>query len=231
MVDGARAAWAVAFALVISVSDPAAAVAEPVRVIDRVVARFRTSDAGGRSISRAIFARELSFEARLESMASGASPDATPTERHIRTALTRHVTETLLEELPREPPSTPIEVGERAARARTVLIARVGGEARLQQALQIERISVDEIDAMMRRTARASLYLDRMVAPLVDPTEAELRDLHETGQTPYTDRPFTDVADVLRRWVVAKLLAETLDAFYQRTRSRLVITWVASLRR
>ncbi|MBL8744180.1 MAG: hypothetical protein JNK04_23895, partial [Myxococcales bacterium] len=101
-------------------------------VVDRVIARWRTVDQDSASVGHLVFARELAFEARIEAMALGDGPDVKLADRHIRSALTRHVTESLLEELPLDPPATPAEIGERAERARAALEARVGGAARLE---------------------------------------------------------------------------------------------------
>jgi hypothetical protein len=65
-----------------------------------------------------------------------------------------------------------------------------------------------------------------MVAPLVEPNDVELKELHASGQTPFSDKPFADVRDEVRRWVVARRVGDALDAFYQRARSRIVVTWV-----
>ena len=206
---------------------PSVASAQPeaATLIDRVIGRWRVVEGGKPGKSRPIFARELAFEARLEAMASGEGPVGAITEPQVRAALARHVTESLLAELPLDPAPSPTKVGEQASRARRFLLARVGGEDRLKAAMDAERFSTDELDALLRRTARASLYLDRMVATQVDPTELELRQLHGSGQTPFSKQPFANVAGDLRRWVVAQRLAEALEAFYQRARSRVVITW------
>ncbi len=208
-------------------ASPASARAEGASLVDRVMGRWQVVEAGKPGKARPIFARELAFEARLEAMAAGDAPTGALTEPQVRAALARHVTESLLAELPLDPAPSPAKVGEQAARARRVLVARVGGEERLRAALERERLSTDELDAMLRRTARASLYLDRMVAPQVDPTELELRQLHATGQTPFSKARFEDIAAELRRWVVAQRLAEAVDAFYQRARSRVIITWAS----
>jgi hypothetical protein len=133
----------------------------------------------------------------------------------------------LLEELPLDPPPRPAEIAERAAQARKALETRVGGLDRLEKAREKERLSADEVDALLRRTARASLYLDRMVAPLLDPTDIELREMHASGKTPFSGERFVDVVDKLRRWVLAQRMAAAVDEFWQNARSRIVITWVA----
>jgi len=217
----------VACALSTSAAEADESAARPV-IVDRVIARWRTVDQDSASVGHLVFARELAFEARVEAMALGDAPDVTLTDRHIRSALTRHVTESLLEELPLDPPATPSEIGERAEKARAALEARVGGPSRLDAARLRERLDVDEVDAILRRTARASLYLDRMVAPLLTPSDHELRELHAAGKTPYSDRRFVDVVDKLRRLTLSQRMAAALDDFWQRARSRIVITWSKS---
>jgi hypothetical protein len=198
--------------------------AQPV-VVERVIARWRATELGSGAQARVVFSRELAFEARLEAMALGESPDATLTDRHVRAALARHVTEALLEELPLEPAASAVEVANRAVIAQRALVARVRGEERLEAARKREGITLDELDAMFRRTARASLYLDKMVAPTLEPSDLELRELHASGQTPFSEQRFADVVVDLRRWVLGQRMAQALDAFFQRTRSHLTITW------
>lgn len=218
--------------LAASVTTPARAQDEPSGskpvVIDRVVARWRTIEQDSRGTGHLIFGRELAFEARLEAMALGDSPEDRLADRHIRQALAKHVTESLLEELPLDPAPQPAAIAERAEKARRALEARVGGGDRLERARAKERISSDELDAMLRRTARASIYLDRMVAPLLDPSDIELRELHASGKTPYTNERFIDAIEKLRRWVLGQRMSAALDEFWQRARSRIVVTWVAT---
>jgi hypothetical protein len=110
-----------------------------------------------------------------------------------------------------------------------VLEARVGGADKVAAAARKEGVSSDEIAALLRRSARASLYLDRMVAPQLEPTRAELIELHATGTTPYSKEPFEKVESEIRRWALAQRLNDALDAFYQRTRSRIVVSWAKDL--
>lgn len=190
-------------------------------VVDRVVARWQAPELGGAASPQFVLERQLAFEARLEALASGAPPDAVPDERHVRGALDRLVAETLLSKLPVRPTPAPTEVAKRAEAARLLLEDRVGGKDRLVAAAQAEGIVSEELDALLRRTARASLYLDRMVAPMFDPSEAELREVHGSGRTPYSSRPYREVADLVRRWLIARRVEDALDAYYQRARSRI----------
>jgi hypothetical protein len=193
-------------------------------VVDRVVVRWHAPELGGARNAQFVLERQLAFEARIEALASGGAADATPGERHLRNALDRSVAETLLSQLPVRPPPTPAEIAQRAEAARLLLEDKVGGKERLAAAARAEGIVSDELDALLRRTARASLYLDRMVAPMLDPSEVELREIHGAGRTPFSDRPFGDVAENVRRWLIARRLEDALDVFYQRARSRITLT-------
>jgi hypothetical protein len=194
-------------------------------LVDRVVVRWSSTDRGLTNKPQIIFARELAFEARLEAMSGGEAPDAPLSERYIRAALNRHIAESLLSLLPIDPPPSPEEIATRASSAADVLEARVGGQAKLARALEIEGLSADELAAIERRSARASIYLDRMVAVQLEPTRQELVELHASGTTPYSKEPFDKVEDKLRRWAVSQRLNDALDSFFQRSRSKVVVTW------
>src|SRR6185369_2554128 len=107
-----------------------------------------------------------------------------------------------------------------------ILEQRVRGRDKLIAAAAAEGLSSDELDAMLRRQAKASLYLDRMVAPMLEPTDLELLALHRTGQTPFSSIPFDDVKDRMKRWYVGVRLSEALDTYYQNARSRVSIVTV-----
>lgn len=201
----------------------APAKAAPAIFVDRVVVRWHAPETGGAAKPQFVFERELAFEARLEAMAD---PDPEPgpySDRHVRAALDRHIAETLLASLPVVPPSTPRDVGQRAEAARAILEQRVRGRPRLIAAAAAEGITSDELDAFLRRQARASLYLDRMVAPMLEPNQAELRELHRSGATPYKDQRFEDVAPVLSRWYVGQRLSQAVETFYLNARARVSI--------
>lgn len=196
-------------------------------LLDRVAVRWHAPETGGVEKPQFIFERQLAFEARIAALADP-DVDAAPfTDRHIRAALDRHIAETLLSNLPVLPAPTADEVANRAESARAVLEQRVRGRDKLIAAAKAEGIGSDEIDAMLRRQARASLYLDRMVAPMLEPSEPELRALLATpGATPYSGQPYDRVALVLGRWVVAQRLGEAIATYYQTARSRVVVTLI-----
>lgn len=194
-------------------------------LVDRIAVRWSSTDRGVTNTPQVIFARELAFEARLEAMAGGEPPDAAISERYLRAALNRHISEALLSLLPVDTEPTAEDIAKRADAAASVLEARVGGIEKIAKALELEGLSVDELAAIHRRSARASLYLDRMIAPQIEPTRQELVDLQASGTTPYTKEPFDKVEEKLRRWLLAQRLNDTLDAFFQKSRSKIVVTW------
>src|SRR5580704_19038105 len=136
--------------------DRPGAPAAPKAVLDRVVVRWHAPETGGPAKPQFVFERELAFEARLESLAD---PDPEPGpyhERHVRAALDRHIAETLLAALPILPPPAPKAIAVRAEAARALLEQRVHGRAGLIEAAAAEGIGSDELDALLRRQARAS---------------------------------------------------------------------------
>ncbi len=206
----------------------AAAAAETVP-IDRAVVRFVSSETGGPAFPRYIFERFLAFEARIEAMtdstARGIGSDGSGySDGHVRAAMERHISETLLANLRIEPAPTSRELTARTTAVRRSLAQRVGGEKKLRAAQRAEGLAERELLRMLRRQARASLYLDRMVAPMLQPSDAELRKVHLTLKTPYRDRAFEDVRNALRRWYVSRRFAAALGSFYQNVRARLRVT-------
>ncbi len=197
--------------------------------VDRIVVRWFAPETGGVTKPQFVFARELSFEARLEALIDPDPDGVTYRDRHVRAALDRHVAETLLAALPTTPEPKATEIAQRAENARAILEQRAGGgnpaagHDRVLDAAAAEGISSDELDSMLRRQAKASLYLDRMVAPMLEPTETELLALHRTGQTPFSDKPFDDVKERMKRWYVGVRLAQALETYFQNARSRVTI--------
>lgn len=191
--------------------------------VDRVVVKFTAPELGGPRAPRFIFARVLSFEARLEALADSERQGAAYRERHVSAALERHVAETLLASLRIDPEPSSAALRAQAEAAGRRMEERTGGRDALLEAARIEGISERELVGLFQRQARASLYLDRMVAPMLAPSDAELRLLYRNERTPYRDAPFETILPALRRWYVATRLQEALGAFYQNARARLDI--------
>jgi hypothetical protein len=196
--------------------------------IDRVVVRWHAPETGGIAKPQFVFARELAFQARLEALADPDPDRPIYRDRHVRAALDRHIAETLLSSLRIVPEPTDKELDLRAQRARAVLEARVGSPADVIAAREAEGVSEEELRGMLLRQARASLYLDRMVAPMLEPTNQELRALQETGQTQFSAQDLASDAgrERMRRWYVGARLAQALDTYYQNARSRVSIVTV-----
>jgi hypothetical protein len=209
-----------------SVRPAHAETALPDPLVDRAVVRFVARETGGAEAPRFVYERELAFEARLEALTEGDVHEGDPPyrSRHVRTALERHIAETVLESLGVQPPPTETEIGQRIDQARLALLERIGGVVALHESAAAEGIGDGEIVRMLRRQALASVYLDRMVAPMLAPTEAELRVLHETQRTPFFGKPFPEVQASLRRWVVGVRLGSAIASYYDGLRTRLKVT-------
>jgi hypothetical protein len=195
-------------------------------VLERAVVRYSAPETGGSRSPRFIFERVLAFEARLEALADPdrSLSDAEPyRERHVRAALERNISEELLANLRIEPEPTPRELLRQATAARAMLVDRVGGGEAFERAARAEGIDEREIWRLLRRQARASLYLDRMVAPMLAPSDAELANLHRTIPTPFRALPYERARSSLRRWYVGRRLSAALASFYQNARARLEI--------
>ena len=197
-----------------------------VPTIDRVVVRWHSRATGGVDKPQFITARELAFEARIEALSERNPPTAPYLDKHVRAALQRHLTETVLASLPVDPAPTPKEVGNYAENARLIIEQQVGGRAKLNGAAAAEGIVSDELNALLRRRARASWYLDKMVAPMLQPSDLELRAAHKRGETPYTAQGFEDIEPQLRRWYISTRLAAALDSYYRTARSRVEVVVV-----
>ncbi len=218
--------WFAAAACFAACALPRALRADPVAV-DRAVVRFAAPETGGARHPRFVFERQLSFEARLEALSDldrGALGDAPYRERHVTAALDRHIAETILGTLRIEPEPTPAELAHQAELAHRMLSDRAGGEDALDNARRAEGISEREFGRLLQQKARASLYLDRMVTPMLEPSLAELRSLHKSTSTPFADAPFETIRPALLRWYVSRRLNAALSSFFENARSRIDVT-------
>lgn len=160
------------------------AVAAPtvtVVVADRAVARFNDPEAGGNTAAqRFVMMRELVLEAWL--IAYERTPSGTPSidEKSLRLALDRHVIETVLGT--RALPAVyEARIDKQLADARLAAAVGAGGEVRFQgllnQALgRAESAATDpaELTTILRRRARAELYLEAAVGLAYEPSEADV---------------------------------------------------------
>lgn len=202
-------------------------------MVERVVVRFFAPDTGGVRNPRFIYERVLAFEARLEALADPDRDAATSGKeyrsRHVVAALERHLAETLLSSLHIDPEPTPAELTRQMQNARARLVERVGGESALRAASEAEAVGARDLYALLRRQALASLYLDRMVAPMLDPSESELRALYARRENPFRGLPYDAVRPRLHRWLTARRLGAAVQAYYQNARGRLTIVQMGQL--
>jgi hypothetical protein len=201
-----------------------AARAEPV-LLDRVVVRFHAPETGGVERPRFIYERRLAFEARIEALADqDRNTDQGYRERHVSAALERHVSEVLLASLRIDPEPSEAVIARQVELARKLLTDRVGGAEPLLEAQRAEGISQAELTSLLRRQARASLYLDKMVAPMLRPSDAELEAIQRSAPAALQNEPFIAVRPLLLRWYVGKRLSAAMASFFQEARSRVTIT-------
>lgn len=199
---------------------------------DRAAVVFTAPELGGNAYPRFIWQRELAFLARIEALGDG---NFQPTagepylDRHVRAALERAVAEMMLESFDIDPKPTDDELKRRAVGARLVVVERVGSPAVLTEAAALEGMADVELWRIFQRQARASLYLDRMVTPMLEPSTAELRALHQGTVTPFSSRPFEEVQTGLRRWYIGQRLAGVLGAFYETARGRIHLQFLGEL--
>ncbi|HYP88361.1 MAG TPA: hypothetical protein VEQ59_09405 [Polyangiaceae bacterium] len=195
------------------------------KVVDRVVVRFYAPETGGVERPRFITERRLAFEARVEALADqDRGTDGAYRERHVSAALERHISEVLLASLRIEPEPTEAMMSRQLELARKLLSDRVGGDDALRAAQVAEGISSAELSSLLRRQARASLYLDRMVAPMLRPSDAELEAIQRSAPAGLQSEPFARVRPLLLRWYVSKRLGSAMSSFFQEARSRVTIT-------
>lgn len=197
-------------------------------VVDRAVVRFMAPEIGGPENPLFIFERPLAFEARLVALADPAHQNkSVPYRRHhLQAALERHIAESLLSSLKMRPEPDAATVKRQMKAARQIATQQAGGEDRLLEAAKKEGLGAMELRRMFRRRARASLYLDRMVAPMLVPSELTLRRAHQSRQTPYSDHKYEEVEEPLRRWLVSRRLRTAVANFYQNARARLTIDYL-----
>jgi hypothetical protein len=205
-------------------AEPQATAKQPV-VLDRVAVRFYAPETGGVEHPRFITARRLAFEARIEALADqGRSDGEAYRERYIGAALERHVSEVLLASLRIDPEPAEAVMARQVELARKLLTDRVGGEEALLEAQHAEGVSNAELSSLLRRQARASLYLDRMVAPMLRPSDAELEAIQRSAPAALQNESFARVRPLLLRWYVSKRLTSAMSSFFQEARSRVTIT-------
>jgi hypothetical protein len=201
-------------------------------VLVRVAVRFWAPETGGAAHPRFIDDRTLAFEARLAAMSErqeGAGEGYE--ERHVRDALDHAVGEEMLAslaykliaELPGAKRPGEAELARIQEELGTATFDRLGGRARVDKAATAEGLDGADVEALLRRQALAAWYLDRVVTPVLSPTEEQLRDVYRTAANPFRGQPFDAARANLARWLVVDLVRSAEDAFLQSARSRVKV--------
>jgi hypothetical protein len=68
-----------------------------------------------------------------------------------------------------------------------------------------------------------------MIAPMLSPSESELRAVHRAQGNPFARLPYAEARPALRRWFVSRKLNQALTAFFQNARGRLNLTLLEPL--
>jgi hypothetical protein len=196
--------------------------------VDRTVVRYYAPETGDTAHPRFVFERMLAFEARLEVLSQGESGDRVG-EREVRGALDHHIAEEMLALLadklvadsPADKRPSIAELDAVRQEVVTATLEQLGGRPNIDRAARAEGIDAVEVDAMLERSAMAAWYLDRAVAPILHPTEDQLRDVYRTAEHPYRGRTFEVVRPQLERWFVLQRFRVAEGGFLQAARSRL----------
>ena len=198
------------------------------RAVDSVAVRFYAPETGGAARPLFVTERVLAFEARIEALTESFHDAKLPyLERHARAALEHHVAEEMLSRLPLEHAPPAAELEKMIAEVGQALITRIGGTQTMALAAEAEGIAPVEIDAMLRRQARAAIYIDRSISPILKPSDDQLREVYRTAAHPYRALSFAEAHVDLERWFVAERIRVAESAYLQTARTRVKIIAVA----
>ena len=192
--------------------------------VDSVAVRFYAPDTGGLEHPRFITTRQVSFEARLLALEEEDAAGE-PQPREVRSAIDAHVVEEMLGALPLDRPPTSKALADTVEVLRASLDQRSGGHDAVDKALKTEGMTPVDLDAMLTREAKAALYLDSVMGPVLSYTEDQLRETYRTTSHPFRGRPFEEVREELSRWIVVERLRSAEQAYLQSARSRVTVVY------
>ncbi len=218
------AALVLALAGAAAAAGPTAHADAPARaaVVDGVAVRFYAPETGGPSRPLFITARTLAFEARLVALEEDPTSKGYA-ERDLRAALDQHVVEEMLAYRPLDQEPDEATVGRVADIFRQSLAQRTGGEAAFARAADAEGISSSEVEVVLRRKARAALYVERGITPVLFPTDEQLRQVYRTSAHPFRRIPYDQCRDDLARWLAVERTRAAEQTFYQTARDRVTV--------
>jgi hypothetical protein len=201
---------------------PGEAFGQGATIVDSVVVRFYAPETGGAERPRFITARVLAFEARVEALSEQvATEGASLSERSVRAAVEHHIAREMLASLPLDVKPSDADVDTVKAQLLLALLDRIGGQGTFDRLAAQDGLSAGEVDVLMRREALAAIYLDRAVAPMLNPTDDQLRTVFRTSAHPYrTAKTYESVKDALARWFVSERVKAAEQSFLQTARTR-----------
>ena len=221
-----RGSIAVACLAAVLLTAPGARAASPI-LVDRVAVRYFTPETGGAAKPRFITERELAFFSRVESRAEGVDvAKGDYPARFVRAAMDRVVAEDMLASLQVRRGVEPPDLLRLADEARAELELRVGGASRLAALMDEESFDDLELRSALMRRVRAAYYVDRAIAPILKPSEEELRGAFRTSLHPLRGFRFEDVREEMTRWLVQERLRLVSADFLQAARARVTIAFV-----
>jgi len=194
----------------------------PFATVDSIAVRYFAPETGGAARPRFISSRQVDFEARLLALEEDTQAAIQP--RHVRAAIESHVADDVLASLPLDPEPDSATVQRISELVRAALEQRASGKAVFELAAKQDGISPSEVDALVRRQARAAIYLDR-TTPLLAYTEDQLREAYRTTSHPFRQHRFDDCRDDLARWLVIERFRDAEQAYLQTARSRLTVVY------
>ena len=194
--------------------------------VDGVAVRFSSPETGGPTRPRFITQRELSFEARLLACMEE-NHAADPQERHVRAAVDQHIAIEMLSRLPLDPEPDSNALLRVARILQAAVVDRIGGESTLTKAAAAEGVEPREVDAYFIREARAALYVERAITPVLYPSDEVLRDVFRTTAHPYRGAKYEDVRDALDRWFAFERLRAAETQFLQAARTRVKVAYTS----
>jgi hypothetical protein len=195
-------------------------------IVDATAVRFYAPETGDADHPRFITERTLAFEARIEAM-NDRYEGATPyLERHVRSALERHIAEEMLSRLPLDGGPAPDARARIVRQFVDIATARAGGRAAVLGAAAAEGLTAQEIDLLFARQAAAAIYVDTALTPVLHATDDQLRQVFRTAAHPYRGTTFDDARERLEKWFVMERLRSAEGSYFQTARARVKIVLV-----
>ncbi len=198
------------------------------QVMDRVAVRFVAPELGGATRPAYVTERELAFLARLEALFEDNAAPYVPQDRFLREALDRQIARTMLGELLVQRGIEPPDLIRVVDEARAELSARVGGEERLVLAMRAEGIDEIELKEALKRRARAAYYVDRVISPILNPTDDEAKEAFRALPHPFKSGRYEDTKAPFLKWLIHERMRAAELEFYQVARTKVRIVFPSS---